>query len=108
MVQSYYDEKTYLHVLRVAEYVETNPVIPKELKKDCIKLALMHDLLEDTYWKIPDSLKETYFAYCLQLLTRDGKDSYVDYIKKIHDNAIEYPEVYWVKIADMIFFFLTY
>ena len=100
MAAKYYDEKTLNHALRVAIYVSKNEMIPESYMCDCILLALMHDLLEDTEYKLEESCGE-HFNKCLKLLTRDKNENYDDYIKRIHDNAADYECAYWVKIADM-------
>ena len=44
-----HSEKTYLHCIRVAEYAISNPCCINSVDKDIIcKIALCHDLLEDT------------------------------------------------------------
>lgn len=100
MAAKYYDEKTLNHALRVAIYVSRNELIPDEDMCDCIALALMHDLLENTEYEIDNKSSER-FNRCLQLLTKDDSEDYIEYIKRIHDNANQYRPAYWVKIADM-------
>lgn len=50
----YYDNKTFNHVVRVVDYVVKNPAIPIYLQEDCVCLAYMHDLLEDTNYDPKD------------------------------------------------------
>ena len=99
MAKKYYEPKTYDHALRVAQYVAENPMIPYEKMDDCIALAIMHDLKEDTEWN-GGGLDE-YFSECLNLITKPKEMNYIDYVKKIHDYSDTKPEVYWVKMADM-------
>lgn len=100
MAAKYYDEETWTHALRVAKYVSKNELIPDDSMCDCIALALMHDLLENTEYELDDKNGD-YFNKCLSLLTRDKSEDYIEYIKRIHDNADKYRGAYWVKIADM-------
>lgn len=99
MAKMYYKPETYAHALRVAQYVAENPMIPYEKMDDCIALAIMHDLKEDTAWR-GGGLDE-YFSECLNLITKPKEMNYIDYIKKIHDYSDAMPEAYWVKLADM-------
>lgn len=106
VAKEYYDEKTYHHVMRVAGYVAQNNMIPKEQMNNCIILAMMHDLLEDTDFIFPiDSVtdeEQWHVKRCLELLTRDKKNStYESYLQKIKESFSTYPEAYWVKLADM-------
>lgn len=48
MAKKYYKPEIYEHALRVAGYVAENPMISDDKMDDCIALALMHDLIEDT------------------------------------------------------------
>ena len=97
VAKEYYDEKTFHHAMRVAGYVSQD---------NCIILAMMHDLLEDTDYVFPiysdTDDEEWYINNCLELLTRDKKNStYETYLQKIKEEYKNYPEVYWVKLADM-------
>lgn len=100
MAKRYYDSKTYDHAIRVAGYVADNSTIPDNKMDMCISLAIMHDLVEDTEYKLkmaPDEL-----ARGLDILTNDDKCfDYIDYIKNIASNKDECTEAYWVKLADM-------
>ena len=100
VAKEYYDEKTYKHTSRVAHYVSENKFIPSGLMEDCIALAWMHDLVEDTNFELNQSC-ERRIADCLRLISKPKGESYLNYIKKIKDKSIEFPEVYWVKLADM-------
>lgn len=101
MAKEYYDEKTYTHAARVAQYVAENNLIPDDKMDDCIALAWMHDLLEDTNYTLVGIELSEEFDYCLELLTKSKDMNYIEYIKKIKDNYIDFPEAYWVKLADM-------
>ena len=101
MAKRYYEPKTYNHALRVAQYVVDNPMIPEEKIDDCIALAIMHDLLEDTKWSGGFSDEYKYFEECLYLITKPKDMNYLVYIAKIHDYSDTHPEAYWVKMADM-------
>ena len=98
---SNYSDKTFSHVMRVAAIVAENRIIPVDLMDDCISLAIMHDLLEDTDCK-PSDLPEN-FGRALNLLTKQDGVSYEDYCKNIKDACISnYGRcAYWVKLADI-------
>lgn len=101
VAKEYYDENTYNHAMRVAAYVADNETILPEYRDECICLAIMHDLLEDTDYN-PASLPE-YFGKALRLLSKPKDMSYDDYCKNIHNT--EYINwkmcAYWVKLADI-------
>lgn len=101
MAKKYYNSETYEHAIRVASYVADNKSIPDEDMDVCVSLAIMHDLLEDTDYSMNDSGLPKDFIECLLLLTKSKDEEYVDYIKKIKYKYIDFPEAYWVKIADM-------
>lgn len=101
MANIHYDKNTFDHVIRVAVYVAENPLVPANIIDDCIALAIMHDLLEDTEYPREDIFLENHFAHCLDLLTKDEGQNYIEYIDIIKSHADECPEAYWVKIADM-------
>ncbi len=67
---------------------------------DCIALAIMHDLLEDTEY-MSDAITDPYFKECLELITKPDDMGYIDYIKNIKDCYETHPEMYYVKLADM-------
>ena len=101
IARKYYDDKTYDHAIRVMQYVADNKMIDYKYKYDCLMLAIMHDLIEDTEYngsELPRNFKNALFA-----LTRDKSISYIDYIKYIHETGnIDWKKcAYWVKIADM-------
>lgn len=99
--QEYYDDKTYAHVLRVAEYVEANDLIEAEYKDNCIIVAILHDIIEDTKCTYEELDLPAYLQASLKLLTKDKNETYIEYISKIRNAATTRPEAYWVKIADM-------
>ena len=99
--KQYYNPDTYKHALRVASFVADNIFIPDSKMDNCIALAIMHDLEEDTNWdknkcyELDEYLKES-----IGLITRKKNVSYIEYIKNIKENMVLYPEVYWVKMKD--------
>lgn len=100
-----HSEKTYLHCIRVAEYAISNPCCINSVDKDIIcKIALCHDLLEDTDATIEEisdatGLKVPFLTECLLLLTKTGKEDYLSYIERLKASSNRY--AYIVKIADM-------
>ncbi len=105
LAKKYLDEKTYLHSERVARYTEENRMIPSHLKERCVALAWLHDIWEDSGCGTqeislldPQRLLLKYMKYITH-----GKDeeSYEDYIISIKNVQTIYPEVWWVKLADM-------
>lgn len=100
MAEKFYSKKTCEHAKRVATYIEGNNMIPMMQKERCIMLAIMHDLLEDTSYSM-DEIEDTYFKECLVLLTKNKEMDYITYIKRIKALSGTYPEVFWVKLADM-------
>lgn len=101
MAHKYYPEDKYNHALRVMQYVADNEMIPSEYRDDCLALAVMHDLVEDTEYS-GNGLPE-YFHKALLLLTKPKEQDYLEYIKEIHNT--DYTNwrmcAWWVKIADM-------
>ena len=99
--KEYYDDSTYDHVVRVAGYVAENEMIPSEYRDECVALAFMHDLLEDTEYKT--CMLPEYFEKALILLTKNSEQSYEDYCKEIRKT--DYTNwrmcAYWVKLADI-------
>jgi len=51
MAKQYYEPATYEHALRVAAYIADNNMIPDKDMDNCISLAIMHDLAEDTCYE---------------------------------------------------------
>ena len=102
MAKQYYEPKNYEHALRVAGYVAENPMIPDDKMDNCIALAIMHDLIEDTEYAGGCFGSEyKHFEECLDLLTKPKNANYIEYVKKIKDYSDTKPEAYWVKLADM-------
>lgn len=101
MAKKYYLENTYNHALRVMQFVADNEVIPYEYREECICLAVMHDLIEDTEYT-GSGLPENFYK-ALKLLSKQKGDNYIDYIKKIKDTQYTNWRMcaYWVKLADM-------
>lgn len=101
--EKFYDEETFYHAIRVTVNVVNDNLIPADKLENCINLALMHDLLEDTDFSLDDY--GTYFDYriktCLILLTKNKEDTYEQYLMNIKENYANYPEAYWVKLADI-------
>ena len=101
MARKYYSNDTYDHAMRVMAYVAENEVIPDEYRDDCIALAIMHDLIEDTEYSGLDLPENMYNA--LMLLSKPKEQSYIEYIKtiKLHIDTSWGMCAYWVKLADM-------
>ena len=78
LAYKHYDEKTFNHAMRVAAYVANNHAILGSYKNDCIALAIMHDLIEDTSYDA-EGLKydSSNFYKALQLLTKKDDVSYI-------------------------------
>ena len=101
MAKKYYLEDTYNHAMRVMQYVAENEMIPYEYHDECVALAIMHDLIEDTEYT-GSGLPEN-FEYTLKLLTKSEDQDYIEYIKDIKNtrNISSRMCAYWVKLADM-------
>lgn len=102
----FYDEETYQHAMRVAGYVSENYSIPSFHKADCVCLAIMHDLIEDTDFDI-DCISDNHknFKKALLLLTKNNNEKYEEYCKRILP-TVDKKEAYqlcayWVKLADI-------
>lgn len=100
VAKQYYSKDKYDHAIRVAAYVAENDLIPDDKMDDCIALAIMHDLLEDTTYEINSRL-EPFFNNCLKLITKSKDQDYIEYIKCIRNHATTHNLAYWVKLADM-------
>ena len=101
VAREYYDDSTYQHAMRVAAYVANDNLVPEHKKDDCVILAIMHDLLEDTEFDLSKFNMNSGMKDCLQILTKDAEITYEEYIKHIKDEYPYYPEAYWVKLADI-------
>lgn len=101
MAKEYYPEIKYNHAMRVMQYVAENDMIPNEYKDECISLAIMHDLIEDTEYT-GSGLPENFYK-ALLLLTKPKDKDYIEYIKDIKNvgNTNWRMCAYWVKLADM-------
>lgn len=102
LAKKYYSKNGYDHAMRVAGYVAENMSIPPEYRDDCVCLAIMHDLIEDTDFKLTSYYPEN-FSQALLLLTKPKEMSYIDYCKKLRcvNHANYQACAYWVKLADM-------
>lgn len=100
IAKKYYPQDKLDHALRVATYVAENRFIPYDLRDECVALAIMHDLLEDTEFNpgyLPDN-----FQLALSLLTKPSDLSYDEYCKRFKKDYLDsYLCAYWVKLADM-------
>lgn len=100
IAKQYYPQDKLEHALRVATYVSENTFIPYDLRDECVALAIMHDLVEDTNFKssgLPDN-----FQNALLLLTKPGDLSYDEYCQRFKNYSTnDYLCAYWVKLADM-------
>jgi hypothetical protein len=101
MAKAHYPEDKYNHALRVMQYVAENDMIPFEYKEECVSLAIMHDLMEDTQYT-GSGLPENFYK-ALKLLARPKDQEYAIYIKNIKDTCFTNWRMcaYWVKLADM-------
>lgn len=100
IAKQYYPQDKLEHALRVATYVAENTFIPYDLRDECVALAIMHDLVEDTNFN-PSGLPENY-RNALSLLTKPKDITYDEYCKRFKDyDTDDYLCAYWVKLADM-------
>lgn len=77
-------------------------MIPDDKMDNCVALAIMHDLIEDTNYLGGCFGKEyDYFEECLKLLTKPKDMDYLNYVKKIRDFSDTRSEAYWIKMANM-------
>ena len=102
MAKKHYPNDKYDHAMRVMQYVADNEMIPYEYKEECLALAVMHNLWEDTNYPRGCGIGE-YFEKALNLLTKPKDMDYIEYIKKIRDTACTNWRMcaWWVKLADM-------
>lgn len=101
LAKHYYTEEGYNHAMRVAGYVAEMKMISYNYQDECVALAIMHDLVEDTEYK-PIQLPE-YFKKALELLTKPEGISYNEYCKLLKESTTTtYGQcAYYVKLADM-------
>lgn len=99
--KQYYPQDKYEHALRVMQYVAENELIPAVYKDDCLILAIMHDLVEDTPF-VGTALPENTYKSLMLLTKPKGKD-YIEYIKELKDECDTCYGIcaWWVKLADM-------
>lgn len=85
IAKKYYLQDKLNHAIRVATYVAENRFIPYHLRDECVALAIMHDLLEDTEFN-PECLPEN-FQSALLILTKPSELTYDEYCKRFkqHD-----------------------
>lgn len=103
IAEKYYSEETFNHAIRVTVNVANDNIIPADKLDNCVILAIMHDLLEDTDFNLDDyySSFSSHIKSCLELLTKSQEDTYEKYLDNIKENYAIYPEAYWVKLADI-------
>lgn len=103
VARKFYDEDIYYHAMRVAALVTEDNLISKYAMDNCVVLAILHDLQEDTNFNFETdfSESESYIRDCLNLLTKDKNTTYEDYLKNIKNNYTSHPEAYLVKLADI-------
>lgn len=99
-----YSDKTFQHCEMVAFYAVTNPCARQEDKDAIFKIAMCHDLLEDTDATIAEicnvtGLKKHFVEDVLGLLTKEQHEDYQTYIKRLR--GASNPYAYIVKLADM-------
>lgn len=104
IAEKYYNQDTFYHAIRVTVNVANDNLIPANKLDNCIILSLMHDLLEDTDFNLDDDFSYKFGSHiklCLELLTKRKEDSYEQYLNTIKENYINFPEAYFVKLADI-------
>lgn len=108
IASEYYDAEAFAHAKRVYEYVKCNEFIPIRYRLDCMCLALMHDLLEDTDYTYDltfenfVSFDTSEFLNALLLLTIPEDMDYLTYIKRFKESSDKVHQcAWWVKLADM-------
>lgn len=108
----FYNKETFEHAMRVMGYVATNQIIPEADRINCMALAVMHDLAEDTDFRI-ENISNHYeiFKIALQKLTKPKSKKYSEYCRELsascperaplenHNLAVKM--AYYVKLADM-------
>lgn len=99
-----YSNKAFQHCEMVAFYAVTNPCVRQEDKDTIFKIAMCHDLLEDTDATIAEissvtGLKRRFVEDVLGLLTKERDEDYQTYIKRLR--GASNPYAYIIKLADM-------
>lgn len=119
--KEHYDEPTYKHVIRVADYAVNNPVcflFSDQIQKAIHAAALLHDIIEDVtstpkvhveaiellsqFFEVPWQMIQA--REVLYLLTRRKDESYRSYILRIKnysDDEVVRAIAQVVKIADI-------
>lgn len=101
VAKRYYSDEGYNHAIRVMQNVADNDIISSSYRDDCLVLAIMHDLFEDTEY-LCDALPEC-TNKALNLLTKPKDKDYIEYIKEIKENVgTDWGMcAWWVKRADI-------
>ena len=103
-----YNQKTFEHAMRVAEYAINNALCEDFFADFVYATAILHDIIEDsdvTVKQIDDMFCHIEFngktiGQCVSALSQSKEfETYVDYIKRIKDSGNIV--VYLVKLADM-------
>lgn len=113
IAEQYYDEKTMAHAERVAEYAVCSKLVKLFDITSSVELqliydiAILHDILEDTEFKVPeydlnDMYEVTLWRAVRALTINKAVESYDDYCARLKMmNAEHYKYAYIVKLADM-------
>ena len=108
IAKTYYDEQTYNHAQRVANFIRYDTKIKMGYDNDfrdfCTALALCHDLFEDT--NIPKDIFNEELTKGIEILTRKPKESYIKYCNRVNLRNKQYYNnidlaAWYVKLADM-------
>lgn len=93
-----------LHPMAVADRIDAHPsgLIGQCAHEPAIVVALLHDVLEDTKYMLPQDDLACVEWYALQLVTRRDSETYFDYVRAIAAAAQEgAPLAAIVKLADL-------
>lgn len=104
LCRDHYDEKTFNHAVRVANFAIKNPIAEELNTHMLYEMALVHDLIEDTdvtYDQISDCMgfPETVIKEVLVLLTKEKGKDYIEYIKDLRESNNLY--AYVIKLSDI-------
>ena len=100
----YYPKKKLAHAVRVANYVENNPLVPEGTREALWIIGLLHDIIEDTPCEAQDlrnaeTFTDMEIGAIIELTHHKEDESYENYmIGLAHSNN---PYVLPVKRADM-------
>ena len=100
-----YNEATFKHCLRVANYVFDNVCLKSDEEKEiAFIIAMCHDLLEDKNVSVKNiceisGYSKEFLNHVLGALTKGEGETYIEYIMRLKSNETIYP--YIVKLADM-------